>query len=93
MADLNSFTMPQLVRRAKTMGIKGFYKLEKEELISLIENTPPKKGGDIGSYFSRAVHPTTHKKAKEMGLQAYSELKNKRLLELVEKLEDVLYHE
>lgn len=88
--DLNSCTMSSLHRQARTMGLTGFHNLNKEELIALIENTPPAEGNDTGSYFSRSVHPCTLKKAKEMGSQAYSELKNKRLLELVVVLESRL---
>lgn len=42
MDDYKSFTRSELLERAREMGLKGFYRLKKAELIEFIKNSPPK---------------------------------------------------
>ena len=78
MDDLEFFSKPALVERAKEMGLKGFYKLNKKQLIEFIKNPPPKMD-DLES-FSK---PALVEKAKEMGLQGRYGLTKKGLIELI----------
>ena len=77
MDDLKSFSKPELIKQAKEMGLKGFYKLKKAQLIELIENPPPKMDDDLDS-LSR---PALLEIAKEMGLIGRYGLKKKELIE------------
>ena len=79
MDDLKSFSKPELIERAKEMGLKGFYKLKKAQLIELIENPPPKMDDDLDSLPRSALL----ERAKEIGLRGRYGLKNKELIELI----------
>ena len=61
MDDLEFFSKPALMERAKEMGLKGCYKFKKKQLIELIKNPPPKMDDDLDS-FSKPVKYTGVKK-------------------------------
>ena len=77
-SNLEFYSKPALMERAKEMGLKGCYKLKKKQLIELIKNPPPKID-DLDS-FSK---PALMERAKEMGLQGRYKLKKKGLIELI----------
>ena len=79
MDDLKCFSKPELIKRAKEMGLKGFYKLKKAQLIELIENPPPKMDDDLDSLPRSALL----ERAKEIGLRGRYGLKNKELIERI----------
>ena len=79
MDDLKSFSKPELIKQAKEMGLKGFYKLKKAQLIELIENPPPKMDDDLDSL----PRSTLLERAKEIGLRGRYGLKNKELIERI----------
>ena len=79
MDDLKSFSKPELIKRAKEMGLKGFHKLKKAQLIELIENPPPKMDDDLDSLPRSALL----ERAKEIGLRGRYRLKNKELIERI----------
>ena len=78
MDDLEFFSKPALMERAKEMGLKGSYKLKKKQLIEFIKNPPPKID-DLDS-FSK---PALLERVKEMGLQGRNGLTKKGLIELI----------
>lgn len=41
MDDLEYYSKPELMERAKEMGLRGRYRLKKKDLIELIRNPPP----------------------------------------------------
>ena len=78
MDDLESLKKPELIKRAKEMGLKGRYKLKKKQLIELIKNPPPKID-DLESFSRSALL----ERAKEMGLQGRYGITKKDLIELI----------
>ena len=78
MDDLEFFSKPALMERAKEMGLKGCYKLKKKPLIELINNPPPKID-DLESFSKSALM----ERMKEMGLQGRYGLNKKDLIELI----------
>ena len=78
MDDLESLKKPELIKRAKEMGLKGRFKLKKKQLIELIKNPPPKID-DLESFSRSALL----ERAKEMGLRGRSELNKKDLIKLI----------
>ena len=79
MDDLKTFSKLELIKRAKEMGLKGFYRLKKAQLLELIENPPPKMDDDLDSL----LRPALLERAKEIGLRGRYGLKNKELIELI----------
>ena len=77
MDDLKSLKKPELIERAKEMGLKGCYKLKKKT-IELIKNPSPKMD-DLESFSKSALL----ERAKEMGLQGRYGLNKKDLIELI----------
>ena len=61
MDDLEFFSKPALMERAKEMGLKGSYKLKKKQLIEFIKNPSPKMDDDLDS-LPRSVKYTGVKK-------------------------------
>ena len=78
MDDLKSLKKPELIERAKEMGLKGCYKLKKKQFIELIKNPSPKMD-DLESFSKSALL----ERAKEMGLQGRYGLNKKDLIELI----------
>ena len=79
MDDLKTLSKPELIKRVKEMGLKGFQNLKKAQLIELIENPPPKMDDDLDSLPRSALL----ERAKEIGLRGRYGLKNKELIELI----------
>ena len=98
MDDLKSFSKPELIKRAKEMGLEGSYKFKKKQLIEFIKNPSPKmikddhpspKIDDIDSL----PKPALLERAKEMGLKGSYKFKKKQLIKLIEnppKMDDDL---
>lgn len=79
MEDYKSFTKSELIDRAREMRLKGYYKLNKAELIELLENPPPK----IDDGLDELSRPELMKKAKQMRLQGRYQLKKQDLINLI----------
>ena len=79
MDDLEFFSKPALMERAKEMGLKGCYKFKKAQLIEFIKNPSPKMDDDLDSL----PRPALLERAKEIGLRGRYGLKNKQLIELI----------
>ena len=79
MDDLKTLSKPELIKRAKEMGLKGFYRLKKAQLLELIENPPPKMDDDLDSL----LRPALLERAKEISLQGRYGLTKKDLIERI----------
>ena len=73
MNDIEFYSKPELLERAKEMGLKGFHTFNKARLLKLIKNPP----------LESLTKSVLLERAKEVGLQDRYRLKNKELIELI----------
>ena len=98
MDDLEYFSKPALVERAKEMGLEGSYKFKKKQLIEFIKNHSPKmiKDDHPSPKMIKDDHPSPMiddidslprsalvERAKEMGLKGSYKFKKKQLIEFI----------
>ena len=83
MAELETLSINALKRKAREMGLKQAYLLDKERIIALIRN-PPEPGS-----LETLSKDELLKKAKELGLRGYSKKTKKELIELMRNPPDV----
>ncbi len=77
----NVKTVKQLKAECKQLGIKGYSKLNKKELIEKLNGYTPNQAKDLGNYTVQELKAM----AKEKGLKKYSRLNKTNLIALLEK--------
>lgn len=77
--NYESFKKSELINRAREMGLKGYYKLNKVELIEFVKNAPPK----IDDGLDELSRTELMKRAREMRLQGRYQLKKQELINLI----------
>ena len=88
-AKIEMMKRPELIIIARDMGLQGYRRLKKKDIIELINNPPspppppPPPSDDELKEIKLMKLQQLRNKAKEMGLQRYSFLKKKELLELI----------
>ena len=91
--DLSKFTVSQLKQKCKDLGLKGYSKMKKDELIKLINgnnNDDSASNNDIEEELdntsidlSKLTVSQLKQKCKDLGLKGYSNKKKDELIELI----------